>query len=484
MRSRSWLWALLGGALTWGAGCGEKDPQPPPEAPLQRAGPAFLVKDAAGGTPSLFGFEPYNGTSMAIDVAGTLYFQRAPVAFPNNQLWRSDGTQEGTRLVKGPWWNQPSMAPERLTSLNGHLLYAARVSAEDGAPYRLWRHDPATETAEDLTPYQDLPKGAQGDAAVELVEAQGRAFFGVQEGDEGALWVTDGTRNGTRRLRSGLGMEPPLPLASLGARVFFSVRDAETHRALWVSDGTTDGTVKVSDLVPPGGSVGVIRSGAVVGNQWLFWMTAHPEASSELQLWRSDGTPKGTVRVGTDAFFNTAYTSNQTGVVLGDSLVFPRFRYPEQVWELWKSDGWTVELAASLGALEQGPIGLTVLNDHVLFWSAKSRPEYTLWRTDGTQAGTQPLLTTRMVDQSPLLPLPPLVLSRPGGPILFSAWDAEAGLELWRTDGTVQSTVRYADIEPGPESSSPGWMVVSGGHVFFTARTQATGRELWALPIP
>src|SRR4029077_2999794 len=73
----------------------------------------------------------------------------------------------------------------------------------------------------------------------------------------------------------------------------------------------------------------------------------------------------------------------------------------------------------------------------------------------------------------------PLFLTPAGDRPLFGALDAEAGCEVWQTRGGRPR--RLDDVEPGPDSSSPGSFTASGGRVFFTADTAATGNELFAL---
>jgi ELWxxDGT repeat protein len=61
------------------------------------------------------------------------------------------------------------------------------------------------------------------------------------------------------------------------------------------------------------------------------------------------------------------------------------------------------------------------------------------------------------------------------GATYFSAFDPEAGGELWKTDGTAAGTVRVRDIVPGNGGSYPGDLVVAGGVLFFTALDPVAG---------
>jgi len=56
---------------------------------------------------------------------------------------------------------------------------------------------------------------------------------------------------------------------------------------------------------------------------------------------------------------------------------------------------------------------------------------------------------------------------------------ADAGIELWRTDDTPAGTFRLKDINPGSGSSEPKHFLVVGDTLFFTADDGINGRELW-----
>src|SRR4029453_14555059 len=68
-----------------------------------------------------------------------------------------------------------------------------------------------------------------------------------------------------------------------------------------------------------------------------------------------------------------------------------------------------------------------------------------------------------------------------GGALYFSTFDSVAGVELWRSDGTPAGTARFADLNPGGSSSSPGELTVVGGRRFLFAADDLAGRELWIL---
>ena len=85
----------------------------------------------------------------------------------------------------------------------------------------------------------------------------------------------------------------PTQFVALGDALYFGASDASGDRELWKTDGTTAGTVRVADIWP--GSSSSNPSGQTVfGNELYF---SAEDGVSGRELWKTDGTAAGTVQV-------------------------------------------------------------------------------------------------------------------------------------------------------------------------------------------
>lgn len=69
------------------------------------------------------------------------------------------------------------------------------------------------------------------------------------------------------------------------------------------------------------------------------------------------------------------------------------------------------------------------------------------------------------------------------GRFYFAHATAEAGNELWTSDGTPEGTALVADLNAGPLSSNAHQFVRAGTTLFFTASSTSFGEEVWAIPL-
>lgn len=211
------------------------------------------------------------------------------------ELWKSDGTEAGTVLVKdirpGPGNGAPTFIPlSRSIWLGDRLLF---VADEGTHGPELWITD-GTEAGTMLL--KDINPGTAASDLHFLTVIGDKALFRANDGVHGReLWVTDGTTAGTTLLRdirpgSGDGISIIVDAAVFQNLLFFTADDGVHGRELWISDGTAAGTTLLADI-RPGSAESVPVRYQVVGNTLFFF--AETNATGR-ELWKYDLTPLST----------------------------------------------------------------------------------------------------------------------------------------------------------------------------------------------
>jgi ELWxxDGT repeat protein len=394
-----------------------------------------------------------------VNVNGTLFF----TAFDgtDQKLYKSDGTAAGTTLVK-------DVAAHDLTNFNGTLVFDATDPMHGS---QLWKSD---GTAAGTVPFTTTTApGQMATPLSNLTVVNGLLYFLKADGSA-SLWRTDGTAAGTVELNDGATAVQPQQLTVVGGTLFFTAYDGSTGTtpALWKSDGTAKGTVLLRNFPAAAKNSAAPNLGNLTAvKSTLFFTVAYPDGHGE--LWKSDGTPKGTVLVksvsaaGLTGFNGTLYFF--VSLARGD--------------QLWKSDGTaagTVEVAQTTGAVFTGNAGVPtypmVVNKLLFFIVNESTSGMTLWKSDGTAAGTGPVKENApFVFSYPV----PSSLTASGGALYFTASDTAHGEELWTSDGTAAGTSLVQDLNSGPNDSAPDGLTDVNGTLFFAADDGSHGRELW-----
>jgi ELWxxDGT repeat protein len=257
---------------------------------------------------------------------------------------------------------------------------------------------------------------------------------------------------------------------SVASTLFFAADEGVAGRELWKSDGTAAGTVRVSNINATGNS----DPYAFAEFLGLLFFSAD-DGSNGREIWRSDGTTAGTVMV---KGINAAGDSNPTELtVSGIKLFFAAEDGTDR--ELYVSNG-TVgsasEIDVNVGAGSSNPGELTDVNG-TLFFAADGSDGRELWKSDGTMGGTVQVANIN-ADASPNDDSNPTGLVNVNGTLFFAATDSSGDSELWKSDGTAAGTVRVKNINPSG-SSDPRDLVNLGGTLLFTAEDGTNGRELW-----
>jgi ELWxxDGT repeat protein len=446
----------------------------------------YLVKDVDPSVGEPFALSP----SSFADLGDVLLFSGCRwngQGSGNCELWRTDGTAVGTRLVKDILPGERSSGVAGLTKVGNRVMFGA--AGEDRA--EIWKTDGTAEGTEFVwDPYPNATWRPSLGAAGETLFFQG---YDPAHGEE--LWKTDGTAAGTllvADIQAGVvGSYPRTPMVDLHGLLLFDADDGAHVGALWRSDGTPSGTFMLHEGQPRGvgsrvvmGGFGyfVVREthptgslwktdGTVAGTSRVFNFSGEPSAlvaaggtlfvAAGGQLWRSDGTDSGNTMVkdfGASLLFDLTNAAGR---------VYFTASNPSGGRDLWGSDGTpagTVLLKATGSAF---PGGLTTVNERLFFALDDGAHGSELWKSDGSAADT-----TMIVDATPGAMGSTLGSFKSFAGLLYFSLDQS----LWRSDGTAAGT---RPVRPGPRSSHPGEMVDIGGIVYFSAHHNEFGHEVW-----
>jgi len=441
-------------------------------------GPSWIGEDVAG--PSW------------ITIKGNVFFVSGWNTAAGSELWKSDGTPEGTVLVKDINPGPAGSLPRFFCDMNGTLFFSA-YDGNDSQRWDIWRSD---GTPEGTVKVKSLPFCTP----LKLYVVEGRIFFSGREPttgnpcDEGALelWTSDGSPEGTQAIKTFEKDEAASGFISVQGMLYFSIwRRSSGLSELWRSDGTAEGTrLLKGDVTGTGsqyGSNGSPLSGALV------FAAGTPDKG--LELWRTDGTPEGTVLL-KDIYTgeNSSYPSNF--LTIGTTVYFAA-EDASHGWQLWKSNG-TPGGTTAVKDFEPGfegtpPVPLHELAGRLILYAAAA-----VWSTDGTAGGTSRLFpfcsqsvcsnfgsfklvsSTAVIGEavyapawsldnggavlktdgtpegSALLtkgwfmrrgmPSPLKIMGTLQGNLIFSAWDMVHGKELWKSNGTEEGTVPITDM--------------------------------------
>ena len=271
---------------------------------------------------------------------GALLFFSASDGVHGEEPWVSDGTFDGTRLVADLNPGIANSRPEWFRWSGDEMLFGA----DDGVHgFELWTADEAGSAA---TLVADIRPGPDGSRPDFLVGGNGTAWFSADDGIHGREpWISDGTTAGTTMLvdlasgsassiRADQSYFPsnPTHVAWDGSRWWFQATLASFATELWVTDGTPGGTERVEDALgnPASPDYEIVVAGGVV-----FFRNRESSATG-IELWRTDGTGGGTYRV---ADLDPSGADSVSGLTAFGSRVFFRSWRSDSGSEPWISDG-------------------------------------------------------------------------------------------------------------------------------------------------
>ncbi|HSD14048.1 MAG TPA: ELWxxDGT repeat protein [Flavobacterium sp.] len=432
----------------------------------------YFVKDINPGKNNAF---IYGESSNLTNINGILYFN-ANDGVNGSELWKSDGTEAGTVMVKNIASAQTSSLPYGFTSLNSEVIFACNDGV-DGV--EVWKTD-GTESGTILL--KDIYTGSSGSRPKNFISFNNKIYFQASNDLYGLeLWMTDGTTANTV-LQNDLypgstqGVHNLTDMIVFNNELYYRGRDANSGFELWKTNGTVGNSTLVMD-VNPGFSDGFFGMFLTSNSNMIFFDGKNNFQGRE--LWKSNGTLAGT------AIVKDLYSGYDDGLAytvqfsfIGQTLYFNGVNANGS--ELWKSDGTsagTVLVKSIMGGLNSSDILFMSTIDGTLYFSAcqelVENKNY-LWKSDGTTAGTQ---LVKDINLRGMDGYAGNKIFKCNNSIFFAGQNTKNGWEIWKTDGTTTGTNLFKDINY-EASAGPEDLIELNGSIIYSANYEL-GKELF-----
>ncbi|MDJ0835951.1 MAG: hypothetical protein QNK37_05495 [Acidobacteriota bacterium] len=193
------------------------------------------------------------------------------------EIWVTDGTDEGTRLL----------AELRPGSLGSDPDFHARLDDRRftfSASRRIWVSD-----GDQVTEVMEYPPLYLYRGARTLADGVQLLFFNRESSYR--VWRTKGSVEDTYFLTEFTGEPYLLDAIAFGKRLFYAHAVEGSGTELWQTDGTFPGTGMVKDLYP--GAIGSAPTDFIVHGSQLFFTADSPEIGRE--LWRLCRKPETSI---------------------------------------------------------------------------------------------------------------------------------------------------------------------------------------------
>jgi ELWxxDGT repeat protein len=416
------------------AGCRSSVPTEPPEAvePPPGAFHAPVRLEDTERPAGRFYVAPLASTRQGVLFSVSSYLG-------TSELWRSDGTQVGTF----------PLGVSALPAFDADTHAAGFILGSEDLRGKLWR---LKDDGRSLSSVMEEAPAVQklGNRYLALTT---RSLISLTE--EGAQEVLTELVSGVRG---------PRFVAVVTGRMFF----VDGVKRLWVTDGTRAGT----RLVHAFGPESEIFEGAAAGSRLVLLVGFSSPSAGGPQPWASDGTPEGTYPI--QQLEKYAISTYGTPVLSTESSVVFEASDSTTGIELQATDG-TLGSVRTLTDLCEPPgcaagFKLLAKAGSFAFFYARDATGPWGWRTDGTPEGTLRLVQGDV-----------------RAAVAVGDFAYLAGSGLWRTDGTVEGTTAletggFVQLGEPVEGVLPYIRLSNGGATLRTATGTAT-RILAEVPL-
>ena len=441
-------------------------------ATTKKSGKELYVSDGTAKGTQLIDVTPGSGDTpitglTAFGKSGVLFFSTN--ASRGGVLYSSDGTLAGTRSL-GQVSDQYAPHAVEVHPSGNWALFEANT---DKYGREMWVTDGTSKGTRIL---KDIFPGTASSYSYGVTwRADGKGIFSAFDPVAGyEFWITDGTTAGTTvavdfKPGSGSGVQEAW-FGLLPGKVLFSSVTTPLGQELYISDGTGKGTVLLMDTLP-GSRSGVTGDSRFASDGTRVWFTT---TGLKGQLWIhvTDGTA-----LGTKLFSPRSLKTHPQYMVADQGRVYFEHQdlSPGTGLEFCVSDGTlagTRTLVDLFKGSGRGFFGYTtVLAKGVIAFRGESKQtakELCVYRV-GKGASFVDLNRVRLGHTQGSFPH---YATRFGNRALILADDGVHGVETWISDGTVKGTGLLLDMQKGAASRAKARIGAFGDRYFYEARQQ------------
>lgn len=433
-------------------------------ADLDAAAAQFVMVDRVQGTvihprllaPSTFGSNPrelfpLHGSEVVLFQASTLE--------TGAELFRSDGTPNGTFLVKDLSPGGRPSNPNSFVALEERVFFLAdeRLFETDGTSAGTVQHTG-----------NNLRLSKLGTCGNKIIVTANDFIVGqephVFDPDSKVITLL-------QDLLPGIGSSLPADFVDTSVGCFFAANVPQLGRQLFVTDGTVAGTRAVTSI-----SNGAVQQVTKLSDELVLFV-ANLQGRPALHI--SDGTTANTksVLAGGAPIHDVTQIVTLPGQRSPRAFAVGRQGTRRHVFTIGASSARI--LAASLSDPDMDPSGLVAAGNSA-FWSAitKNGREVFLSKNVQDARGVGDLAP---LDFDSVLPGPVIAALGRGSEAVFVADDGIHGQEIWTSSGSAATTRLLVDAVPGAEGLRPRDFVQAGGLLYFVGDDGITGPELYVL---
>lgn len=322
-----------------------------------------------------------NANSFFKEFNGILLFTASSNTISNNykQLWRSDGTDNGTYLVK-------IVNPNYDTNISNPIILGNKMffTSQVNNSTDLWITD-GTEMGTKIVKKINL----NGNSNVQYPFLyNNEIYFLADDGNSGSeLWKSNGTENGTSLVNdlyagtnSGIIFKPIV----YNNKIYFAGKSSSLQEGIWSYDGTQNTLIK--------NFTNVNYFDPIIFNNKIFFVLNDGSGS---KLWSTDGTTNNTSTLFSNPPYSALYMYGDQLRIFNNKLYFQAYNSTFNI-ENWTSEGTattTTKLSSYIPQLLNTTLVGSSSNNNYLFFKNNNSEHFI---SNGTVGGTKKIIDIKL----------------------------------------------------------------------------------------